>query len=83
MRFALVFVFALGAIVAADDSDNTMEIALSFVKDCKGDYILCVKVYNFYITVKVLSENGTCCSAQPARIKSEDVFLNITSGYTS
>lgn len=44
MKIAIVFAFALVAFASADDSDNTMEIALSFVKDCKGDYFLCVKV---------------------------------------
>ncbi|XP_068625693.1 uncharacterized protein [Battus philenor] len=43
MKFTLVVVFALWAFAAAEESDNTMEIALSFVKDCKGDYFLCVK----------------------------------------
>ncbi|CAK1594303.1 unnamed protein product [Parnassius mnemosyne] len=43
MKFTLVVVLALGAFAAAEDSDNTMEIAIGFVKDCKGDYILCVK----------------------------------------
>ncbi|XP_013165459.1 PREDICTED: uncharacterized protein LOC106116244 [Papilio xuthus] len=42
MKFTLVLVIALGAFAAAEE-DNTMEIALSFVKDCKGDYFLCVK----------------------------------------
>lgn len=40
----LIFIVALAAIAKAEDSDNTMEMALSFVKDCKGDYFICVKV---------------------------------------
>lgn len=52
MKLAIVFVFALVAFASADDSDNTMEIALSFVKDCKGDYILCVKVNNLILNLK-------------------------------
>ncbi|XP_053619436.1 uncharacterized protein LOC128680371 [Plodia interpunctella] len=43
MKLTLVLVAALAAFASAEESDNTMEIALSFVKDCKGDYFLCVK----------------------------------------
>lgn len=61
MKVALVLALALVAFVGAEDSDNTMEIAINFVKDCRGDYILCVKVNNFHhFEVKVLSENETC-----------------------
>ncbi|KAI8423213.1 hypothetical protein MSG28_014251 [Choristoneura fumiferana] len=42
MKLTLALVLALAAFAHAD-SDNTMEIALSFVKDCQGDYALCVK----------------------------------------
>lgn len=52
MKVAIVLAFALVAFASADDSDNTMEIALSFVKDCKGDYILCVKVNNLIFHFK-------------------------------
>ncbi|CAH0401549.1 unnamed protein product [Chilo suppressalis] len=43
MKFAAAIVFALVAFAAAEDSDNTLETAINFIKDCKGDYILCVK----------------------------------------
>lgn len=52
MKILVVFAFALVAFASADDSDNTMEVALSFVKDCRGDYILCVKVNNFIFNLK-------------------------------
>ncbi|GBP17579.1 hypothetical protein EVAR_12290_1 [Eumeta japonica] len=40
----LVLLAAFGALAVADDSDNTLEVALSFVKDCRsGNYFLCVK----------------------------------------
>lgn len=47
MKFFLV-VLAITALVSAEDSDNTLETAINFVKDCKGDYTLCVKVNNFH-----------------------------------
>lgn len=43
MKFSLVLL-ALVALVSGDESDNTMETAINFIKDCKGDYFLCVKV---------------------------------------
>ncbi|XP_059050468.1 uncharacterized protein LOC131845421 [Achroia grisella] len=43
MKLIVVFVIALAAFASSEDSDNTMDIAMSFVKDCKGDYFLCVK----------------------------------------
>ncbi|KAL0811306.1 hypothetical protein ABMA28_009720 [Loxostege sticticalis] len=43
MKFTFAFIVALVAIASADDSDRTLETAINFVKDCKGDYILCVK----------------------------------------
>lgn len=46
MKFTFAFIVALVAIASADDSDRTLETAINFVKDCKGDYILCVKVHN-------------------------------------
>lgn len=60
MKIVLIAFLALAAVARADDSDNTMETAINFIKDCKGDYILCVKVHiNFIIIkVKVLSENS-------------------------
>lgn len=48
MKLALVLVIALAAFAKAEESDNTMELAINFVKDCKGDYITCVKVNDFY-----------------------------------
>lgn len=51
MKLALI-AFALVAVANAEYSDNTMDIALSFVKDCKGDYILCVKVNIFIFFVQ-------------------------------
>ncbi|XP_038219603.1 uncharacterized protein LOC119837890 isoform X2 [Zerene cesonia] len=41
MKFALVLL-ALGALVSAEE-DKTMETAINFIKDCQGDYFLCVK----------------------------------------
>lgn len=52
MKFTIVFVLALAAFASAD-SDNTLETALNFIKDCPGEYYLCVKVNNFNIKVKV------------------------------
>lgn len=46
MKLTVALVLAVAALAHAE-SDNTMEIALSFVKDCQGDYALCVKVHNF------------------------------------
>ncbi|XP_049880850.1 uncharacterized protein LOC126377197 [Pectinophora gossypiella] len=43
MRIAFVLAIALVAVARAEDSDNTLEVAINFVKDCKGDYMLCVK----------------------------------------
>ncbi|OWR51343.1 uncharacterized protein LOC116774800 [Danaus plexippus] len=43
MKVAVFVLLALGALARADDSDNTLETAINFVKDCRGDYILCVK----------------------------------------
>ncbi|XP_047036315.1 uncharacterized protein LOC124642060 [Helicoverpa zea] len=42
MKIFLV-ILAVTAFVSAEDSDNTLESAINFIKDCKGDYILCVK----------------------------------------
>ncbi|XP_063629845.1 uncharacterized protein LOC134801243 [Cydia splendana] len=42
MKLTVALVLALAAFAQAE-SDNTMEIAMSFVKDCQGDYFLCVK----------------------------------------
>ncbi|KAH9644674.1 hypothetical protein HF086_011843 [Spodoptera exigua] len=42
MKLFLV-ILAATAFVSAEDSDNTLESAINFIKDCKGDYILCVK----------------------------------------
>ncbi|KAJ0170879.1 hypothetical protein K1T71_013651 [Dendrolimus kikuchii] len=42
MKFAIL-ILSLAAYAIADDGDNTLETAISFIKDCKGDYILCVK----------------------------------------
>lgn len=42
-----IIIFALFALAAAEESDRTLETAINFVKDCKGDYILCVKVVIF------------------------------------
>lgn len=42
MKFAIL-ILSLAAYATAED-DNTLETALSFVKDCRGDYFLCVKV---------------------------------------
>lgn len=64
MKIALIVLLALGARASGDDSDNTMETAINFIKDCRGDYILCVKVHNSIIKVKVFSENGTCYSVR-------------------
>ncbi|KAJ8709514.1 hypothetical protein PYW08_009518 [Mythimna loreyi] len=43
MKLFLVFLAATAFVVSAEDSDNTLETAINFIKDCKGDYILCVK----------------------------------------
>lgn len=43
MKLAVVILFSIVALARSNESDNTMEVALSFVKDCKGDYFLCVK----------------------------------------
>lgn len=48
-----LFILAATAFVSAEDSDNTIETAINFIKDCHGDYILCVKVNNFINKVKV------------------------------
>ena len=64
MKTTLIVLLALGACVSAEESDRSVETALNFIKDCKGDYILCVKVYNFIIKVKVISENVTCYSVR-------------------
>ena len=54
MKLFLVFLAATAFVVSAEDSDNTLESAINFIKDCKGDYILCVKVNNNFINkVKV------------------------------
>lgn len=53
MKFTIALVVALAAFASAEDSDNTLETAINFVKDCRGDYFLCVKVHNFIIKVKV------------------------------
>ncbi|XP_047513049.1 uncharacterized protein LOC125054943 [Pieris napi] len=42
MKFSLVLL-AIVALVSGDESDNTMETAINFIKDCRGDYFLCVK----------------------------------------
>ncbi|CAH0721074.1 unnamed protein product, partial [Brenthis ino] len=42
MKFALIVLLAVSAFASADE-DNSVETALNFIKDCKGDYILCVK----------------------------------------
>ncbi|XP_037296099.1 uncharacterized protein LOC115454700 [Manduca sexta] len=42
MKIAVVLL-SLVIIVNADDSDKTLETAINFIKDCHGDYILCVK----------------------------------------
>ncbi|KAL4708572.1 hypothetical protein ACJJTC_014180 [Scirpophaga incertulas] len=43
MKITAVVILALVAFASAEDSDNTLETAINFIKDCKGDYILCVK----------------------------------------
>ncbi|KAJ2940090.1 hypothetical protein O0L34_g14127 [Tuta absoluta] len=43
MKYTFALVLALAAFASAEDSDNTMETAINFIKDCRGDYILCVK----------------------------------------
>lgn len=52
MKIALL-VLSLSALAcaSAEESDKSLETAINFVKDCKGDYILCVKVI---MRVKVL-----------------------------
>ncbi|XP_075986831.1 uncharacterized protein LOC142983710 [Anticarsia gemmatalis] len=42
MKLFLV-ILAATAFVSAEDSDNSLETAINFIKDCHGDYILCVK----------------------------------------
>lgn len=49
-----IVILAATAFVSAEDSDNTLETAINFIKDCPGDYILCVKVNNFINKVKVM-----------------------------
>ncbi|XP_028177081.1 uncharacterized protein LOC135083644 [Ostrinia nubilalis] len=43
MKITFVFALAVLACAYADDSDRTLETAINFVKDCRGDYTLCVK----------------------------------------
>lgn len=56
MKFTLVLVIALAAFAKAE-SDNTMEIAINFIKDCKDDYISCVKVNKFLSYLKSESDS--------------------------
>lgn len=63
MKIALIVLLAVSAFASAEE-DKSVEAALNFIKDCKGDYILCVKVHNFIIKVKVISENVTCYSVR-------------------
>lgn len=42
MKFTIILFLAVGYVSA--ESDKTLETAISFVKDCNGDYFLCVKV---------------------------------------
>lgn len=48
-----VVILAAVAFVSAEESDNSLSTALNFIKDCHGDYIICVKVNNFINKVKV------------------------------
>ncbi|VVC90302.1 unnamed protein product [Leptidea sinapis] len=36
-------IFAVSALVNAEESDKSVETAINFIKDCQGDYFLCVK----------------------------------------
>ncbi|XP_026732285.1 uncharacterized protein LOC113497042 [Trichoplusia ni] len=38
-----VVILAAVAFVSAEESDNSLATALNFIKDCHGDYIMCVK----------------------------------------
>lgn len=52
MKYFLL-VLAIGALAKCEE-DRSLETAINFVKDCQGDYILCVKVIIISFLVKVL-----------------------------
>nr|XP_026492464.1 uncharacterized protein LOC113398099 [Vanessa tameamea] len=71
MKFTLVVLLALGALASGDDSDNTMETAINFIKDCRGDYIFCVKeklltiVENLRATRSIAIAEGVVLKGEP------------------
>ncbi|XP_023950840.1 uncharacterized protein LOC112055082 [Bicyclus anynana] len=70
MKLALIGLFVLATLARAED-DNTMETAINFIKDCRGDYILCVKekllriVDNLRATRSISIAEGVVLKGEP------------------
>ncbi|XP_034837318.1 uncharacterized protein [Maniola hyperantus] len=71
MKIFLISFIALAAFASADDSDHTMETAINFIKDCRGDYVLCVKekllriVDNLRTSRSILIAEGVVLKGEP------------------
>ncbi|CAH2234562.1 uncharacterized protein LOC120634327 [Pararge aegeria] len=71
MKIALICLVAFASLVRADDSDHTMETAINFIKDCRGDFNLCVKekllriVDNLRATRSISIAEGVVLKGEP------------------